>query len=68
MRLYLQRGECMTFDEYSEKFRRIAELEGIQVTDDELKKLFISQIVINSFEREQIEKAMNRMKHNARYE
>ena len=57
----------MTFDEYSEKFRRIAELEGIQVTDDELKKLFISQIVINSFEREQLEKGIKRMKHNARY-
>lgn len=46
----------MNFDEYKLAFLKIASLEGIQVTEDELVKLFISQIVINLFENKQIER------------
>ncbi|WP_156113256.1 hypothetical protein [Lysinibacillus boronitolerans] len=44
----------MTFDEYKADFLQIASLEGIKVTEDELIKLFISQLVINSFEHKQL--------------
>lgn len=44
----------MSFDEYKAAFLQISTLEGIEVTEDELVKLFISQIVINSFENKQI--------------
>lgn len=46
----------MTFDEYKIAFFKIASLEGIIVTEEELVKLFISQIVINSYENKQIER------------
>lgn len=46
----------MSFDEYKAAFLQISTLEGIEVTEDELVKLFISQIVINSYENKQIER------------
>lgn len=39
----------MNFEEFKEKYRKIADIDGIVVTDDELAKLFIAQIVIADY-------------------
>jgi len=50
----------MTFEEFKAAFIQIADLDGIKVTDDEIAKLFIAQLVINSFEHKQAKEALKR--------
>ncbi|MFY0744736.1 hypothetical protein AB1K09_19915 [Solibacillus silvestris] len=54
----------MTFEEFKAAFIQIAELDGIKVTDEELAKLFIAQLVVNSFENKQAKDALKRKRVN----
>ena len=52
----------MSFEEFKVAFIQIADLDGIKVTDEELAKLFIAQIVVNSFENKQLNKTATKRK------
>ncbi|BAQ11314.1 hypothetical protein OXB_2843 [Bacillus sp. OxB-1] len=55
----------MDFEEFKKRFLEIAKLDGIEVTDEELAKLFISNLVINSFEKQQIMKSIRKKSRKA---
>lgn len=50
----------MNFDEFKEHYRKIADIDGIAVTDDELAKLFIAQIVVVSYQQKEMKKKEKR--------
>lgn len=50
----------MNFEEFKEHYRKIADIDGIVVTDDELAKLFIAQIVVSSNQRKEMQKEKRR--------
>lgn len=52
----------MNFDEFKEQYRKIAGVDGIVVTDDELAKLFIAQVVIADYQQKEMKKKKKRMK------
>jgi len=50
----------MKFDEFKEHYRKIANIDGIAVTDDELAKLFIAQVVIAEYQQKAMKKKVTR--------
>lgn len=52
----------MNFDEFKEQYRKIANLDGITVTEEELAKLFIAQIVVGRYQQKEVKKAKRRVR------
>ncbi|MFA1738450.1 hypothetical protein [Lysinibacillus fusiformis] len=52
----------MNFEEFKEQFRKIADLEGITATEEELVKLFIAQCVVNNCQQKERRKDMRKTK------
>lgn len=46
----------MNFEEFKEQYRKVADIDGIVVTDDELAKLFIAQVVVANYQQKAMEK------------
>lgn len=50
----------MNFDEFKEQYRKIANIDGIAVTDGELSKLFIAQVVVANYQQKAMKKKRTR--------
>lgn len=50
----------MNFEEFKEQYRKIADINRIAVTDDELAKLFIAQVVIVDYQQKEMKKEKKR--------
>lgn len=46
----------MNFEEFKDQYRKIADIDGIVVTDDELTKLFIAQFVVANYQQRAMKK------------
>ena len=57
----------VNFEKFKDEFQRIARPAGIKVTDEELVKLFIAQIVVTKYQEKKIKKDVKRKKEEGRY-
>lgn len=57
----------MNFEKFKDEFQKIAGPADIEVTDDELVKLFIAQIVVTNYQEKELKKAVKRKKEEGRY-
>lgn len=50
----------MNFEEFKEQYRKIADRDGITVTEEELAKLFIAQFVVSSYQQKERQRDMKK--------
>lgn len=56
----------MNFDEFKEQYRKIANIDGIVVTDDELSKLFIAQVVVANYQQKAMVMEKRKMRRSVK--
>lgn len=54
----------MSIEEYAKRYRKLAEHNNLEVTDEEIAKMFTSHIVIAEWQREEEQRKRERMRRD----
>lgn len=60
-------GSSLSIEEYAKRYREIAEENKLEVTDEEIAKMFASHIVISEWQNKEAERQRKRDRARLRY-